>query len=88
MAKRLNPFEYDSDHLYFRKSILDGQYEPISYRALKEVLYSQNLIEQLAGTGTIVLSPSDKEHSPIRLKGVPDVKSTAGTLEKLRLAKQ
>jgi|GEM_PF-1184050 len=87
-AKRLNPFEYDSDHLYFRKSILDGQYEPISYRALKEVLYSQNLIEQLAGTGTIVLSPRDKEHSPIRLKGVPDVKSTAGTLEKLRLAKQ
>jgi hypothetical protein len=88
MAKRLNPFEYDSDHLYLRKSILDSEYLPISYRALEEVLYSQNLIEQLAGTGTIVLSPSDKEDSTTRLRGVPNVKSIAGTLEKLRLAKQ
>ncbi len=88
IAKRLNPFEYDSNFVYARKSILGSGDFSIGIRGLKEVLYSQNFIDQIAGTGTIVLTPQNQEQAQIKLRGVPDVKSTAGTLEKLRLAKQ
>ncbi len=88
LARRLNPFEYDSNFIYSRRSILGGGDLPICLRDLEEVLYSQNFIEQITGTGTIVLTPQNQEQAPIKLRGVPDVKFTAGILEKLRLAKQ
>ena len=87
-AKRLNPFQYDSEYIYSRKSFLDTRYLPTSYRELEPILYSQNFIEQLAGTGTIVLSAKDEEQPSRKLRGVPAVEFTAGWLEKLRLARQ
>lgn len=88
VAKRLNPFEYDSEYIYSRKGFLDTQHLPISYRELEEIFYSQNFIEQFAGTGTIVLLAKDKEVPQRKLRGVPDIEFTAGTLEKIRRATQ
>lgn len=87
-AIRLNPFEYDSNQIYLHRGMLNSGSRPIRYRDLEEVLYSQNLIEKMVGTGTIVLMPREKGHAPFRLKGVPNVESVAGILEKLRLVKQ
>lgn len=88
VAKRLNPFEYDSEYIYSRKGFLDTQHLPISYRELEEIFYSQNFIEQFAGTGTIVLLAKDEEVPQRKLRGVPDIEFTAGTLEKIRRATQ
>ncbi len=87
-AIRLNPFEYDTNHVYLNQGMLNSESRPIRYQDLEEVLYSQNLIEKMVGTGTIVLMPREKGRAPFRLKGVPNVESVAGILEKLRLVGQ
>ena len=88
IAKRLNPFQYDLEYIYSRKGFFNTQPLLINYRELEEILYSQNFIEHFAGTGTIVLSVKDEELPQQKLRGVPDIEFTAGTLEKLRRAKQ
>ena len=85
---RLNPFEYDSEYIYSRKGLLKTGILQTSFRAMDEILYSQNLLQQITGSGTIVLKAKDKEQLLCKLRGVANVESTAGALEKLRLAMQ